>query len=160
MSGRSFDPRPSNGGHHPNSKDCPLFFSLLFGDSFSQLHHLCLFGHKSCKASFCCFALWQNVQLAAIECSLQDQAFEEWHSDLVGNAVGSCSAQRQTVWLYDLKVPFLWLCPGNILKHKLHHCDTFSQDPLSCWQLYLTLQISGGEGRSTPSLVLPFLSVN
>lgn len=145
MSGWSFDPSPSNGGHHPNSKDCPLFFSLLFGDSFSQLHHLCL-AIKAARHHFVALLYsktcnWYSLLcLAAKECSLLDKGICTVVLRLCEVAVGSCSAQGQSVRLCDLRDPF-WLCPGNIFKHKLHDCDIFSQDSFSCWQLYLTLQI-------------------
>lgn len=162
MSGWSFDPRPSNGGHHPNSKDCPLFFSLLFGDSFSQLHHLCLFGHKSCKASFCCFAGEQNVQSMLLifpGCSRMFPGGEGICRRILRLWWGCWwegSAQGQRVRLCDLR-DSSWLCPGNMLKHKLPNYDILlSQDfsmlatlilPPRCprWQIHsiLSATLSG-----------------
>lgn len=105
MSGWSFDPRPSNGGHHPNSKDCPLFFPpLLFGDSFSQLHHLCVFGHKSCKASFCCFALQQNVQLTAMKVHCWIRHLKNDTQTGLGMLVGAVLPRGKPVRQYPKKV--------------------------------------------------------
>lgn len=158
MSGLSFDPRPSNGGHHPNSKDCPLFFSLLFGDSFSQLHHLCL-AIKAARHHFVALLYsktcnWCSLLcLAAIECSLLDKAFVGWYSDFDGDAVRNCSTQRQRVRLCDLRAPSC-LCLGNI------DIQLWYIQSRLFFMLATLSYFPDPPGRtSTPSLVPYFLSV-
>ena len=104
--------------------------------------------------------------LAAIECSLLDKAFEEWYSDLGGDAAGSSSAQTQsqTVWSEG---PFLSL-PRKYLSafsyttvicsvKTLFHADNLSNSPDQCWGVGLA---EGGWHRSTPALAPHFLRVD
>lgn len=81
MSGWSFDPRPSNGGHHPVSKDCTLLPpSHLEAALLNYIICLCL-AVKAARPHLLLCSIANHAAnaptLSAVEYSLRDEEVAE-----------------------------------------------------------------------------------